>query len=717
MNHPLDGARWIAPSERAAAPIIRRLFHLEKDGPVRLTVTGLGFFEASVNGQRVDDAYFQPVFSDYEPRALKDTFYPSDQGMSHRIYYRVFDVTSLAHAGENELTLHLGGGWFVQEERVCEGHMSFGDRPKCIFALEAEGARILSDGTETWQDSDIVASNLYLGERHDPAAPKRQGQVILLPDPDTTLCEQTCPPDRCVRRIAPKLLGRVNGRDVYDVGENITGVVAIRSVPGYVGVVALRFAEEVNEDGSLNFDSSGALNYCASGVWQIMQDTFVCDGKARTFAPKFTWHGFRYFDVQGEIDGAEVWVIHADTPVTAEFDSDSEGLNHLFDAYLRGQLGNMHAGIPSDCPHRERLGYTGDGQVCAPTGMLLLDSREFYRKWIYDILDCQDAATGHVQHTAPFMGGGGGPGGWGCAIVIVPYHFWRQWGETAILKDAWNPMLRWIDFLLAHRTDGLVTSEIEGGWCLGDWCIPEEYRLPLPFVNTYYLIRSLRMMREMAPAVGHPEEIPALAALEQETLAALQRAYQPVYEAGIQGADAYASALGLQDAAVCAARYAKLGRFDTGFLGTDVLCDVLFGNGYADVAHRLLSSEERGSFLYQKRRGATTIWEHWDGCWPEDGRHSSHNHPMFGAAARQIFHGVLGIRQRDGSCGWAEAVIAPHLPADMQWAMGSILTPRGRIEVSLQRTDAGVLTTITVPRDIRAFFQNQLLPPGTSTVQ
>ena len=162
-----------------------------------------------------------------------------------------------------------------------------------------------------------------------------------------------------------------------------------------------------------------------------MEDVFVGDGATHTFAPQFVWHAFRYLEVTGPgVQSVSVAVVHADTPVTAAFECSSPELNWLFDAYVRTQLDNMHGGVPSDCPHRERLGYTGDGQVCAPAAMLMLDSRAFYRKWIRDIFDSQDKTTGHVNHTAPFAGGGGGPGGWGCAAVTVPYHFY---GSSVIL--------------------------------------------------------------------------------------------------------------------------------------------------------------------------------------------------------------------------------------------------------------------------------------------
>lgn len=690
MNQSLSDAQWIAPNQPAPCPIITRHFDSSCMREGTLHITGLGFFEAYFNGQKLDDCFFQPVVSDYEPRSFEKIKYPCKDKFSHRVYYKSYPVT--LREGENELVVHLGGGWYTQSERIAEGEMQYGASVKCRYVLEGEQFCVVSDGSETWQDSDIVFSNLFLGERHDPTAIKRSGPVVVLPDAEgVNWCEQIGAPDRLIRTIQPALLGERDGRKVYDAGENISGIVRVKTKEGFIGEVTLRFAEECDADGALDFASTGARYLCRSGVHQIMTDTFVADGKARVFAPKFTWHTFRYFDMVGECEQVEVLVIHADAAVTSSFSSDNEALNFLYDAFIRTQLNNMHGSIPSDCPHRERLGYTGDGQIAAPSAMLLMDSREFYRKWIYDILDCQGVNTGHVQHTAPFQGGGGGPGGWGCAIVLVPYAYWKQWGDKSLLRECFRPMQKWIAYLKAHMTDGLVTSEEEGGWCLGDWCTLEPTTLPEPFVNTFYFIKSVETVAQICEILQEEEEMEYFRQLGAASRVALVKAYYDSetghFCKGQQGADAFAAALGLQDVGVVAAHYEKLRHFDTGFLGTDVLCELLCEHGYVDTMVTCLSSEEMGSFLYMKRHGATTLWERWDG-------RESHCHPMFGAAVRQLFHGILGIQRP--FMGRIGTSLDPHLPKTMNWAEGSIRTPDGEISVRLERQADGVHCRRTV---------------------
>ncbi|MGM9626104.1 MAG: family 78 glycoside hydrolase catalytic domain [Eubacteriales bacterium] len=669
---PLSNAEWLAPDIPCPSPIISRVFHADKTEQAVLYVTGLGYFEARLNGKKLGCDLLSPNPTDYEPRDFRVITYPCRDRFTHRIYYKSFDLAGLLRDGENLLEIQLGGGWFVQNERIAEGEMSFGDRVKCIYSLAFSDRTIVSDGSETWQNSEIVYSNLFIGEIIDPNVRTETRRVTVQTHPDSVLCPEIGVPDREIRTIKPKKCGQI-----YDIGENVSGYVRIKTKPGYRGTITIRFSEE-QRNGALDLLSTGADYTCATGRPQIMTDTFICDGTERIFEPKFVWHCFRYFDIEGEFADAEAVVVHSDVAVTAGFESDSEGCNFLFDAYIRTELDSMHGSFPSDCPHRERLGYTGDGQITAPTAMLLLDSREFYRKWIRDILDCQDPDTGHIQHTAPFMGGGGGPGGWGSAVIIVPYHFWKNFGETDILREAYPAMEKWIGYLIAHSENSLVVREEEGGWCLGDWSTLDKCVLPEPLVNSYYLVRTLGMMREIADVIG---ERFVYDALEADTRIAIKQTYFTGDYDKSQGRLVYGAALGMVSADACADYYDSLGYFDTGFLATDILCELLFESGHGDVFGRLIEHDVPGTYLYMKRNGATTIWEWWHGS-------ASHCHPMFGAPARQLFNGILGIRPL--SPGFEEYEIKPQLPASMHYAKGFITTPRGKLTVEVRRTDDGI---------------------------
>ena len=712
MNQsPLSGAVWISPDPAVSSPVIRRTFAVSGPASAKLTVTGLGYFHATVNGRAVSADRFVPALSDVEPREFHDLAYPiHDTLTAHRTYYLSYDVTALLRSGENTLDIQLADGFYRQHERTCEGQFSFGERLRAIYALEltdAQGTRrILSDGSERWRASEIVYAALYLGETVDArlrsAEPDWQ-PVDVLPAPESELCPQTCPADRVVRVLHPVKLGKCGGRTVYDAGENVSGVVRVRTRGAAGETIRLRFAEVLGHDGALDFGTTGSGYVCErSQVPQIMADTFICGGGEQVFEPKFVWHAFRYFDAEGPVEDCEVLVIHTDVPVTSRFESGSEGMNWLYRTFLQTQLNNMHGGVPSDCPHRERLGYTGDGQVCAPAVMQLLDTKSFYKKWIRDIYDCQDVKGGHVQHTTPFMGGGGGPGGWGCAIVLVPYAYWKQYGETDVLSEGYEGMKKWAGYLARKCEDGLVVREEDGGWCLGDWCpLGKKVEIPAPLVNTAYFVKILDLLAEIAPAVGHAEDAASFRAQADEHRAAFERAYLDPstgsYAGGVQGADAYALWIGLggeRTAARLAEKYDALGHMDTGFLGTDILLEQLFRTGHASTAYRLLESDEPGSFLYMKRHGATTIWETWEGF-------ASHDHPMFGACARQLVESALGIRQTPASHGWEEIVIDPAFDPKVGFVRGSVMTPKGEISVRWEYVDGSPVLEYRVPDGVK----------------
>ncbi|MBE6811687.1 MAG: hypothetical protein E7523_02265 [Ruminococcaceae bacterium] len=707
--NPLKNALWIGADKNSVSPVFLRRFLYENCTKAELIITSCGFFEAKINGRNVTDNLFLPVVTDYEKRDMSKWSYPIFDTLTHRLYYYTFDITSLLNNGENTLTVQLGNGWYMQDERVAEGNMSFGDQLKtayCIrFYTQSGIVELHSDGTETYYDSEITYSNLFIGEVIDPASVTfEERQVTVYTAPETELCEAIGAPDKVIRTLCPELLGEKNGKKIYDVGENTSGLMRVTAKNKKGEKITIRFSEEVDEDGNLSFRSCGGAYTCTSGRKQIQEDTFICTGETYTFCPKFLWHAFRYFEIEGNFDDIEMLVIHADTAVTSTFDSGSEGLNFLYEAYVRSQLTNMHGSIPSDCPHRERLGYTGDGQVCAPAGMLLLDSKEFYRKWIQDILDCQCKISGHVQHTAPMMGGGGGPGGWGCAIVFVPWAFYKQFGEVQMLEKTYEPMRRWVQYLLTKCENNLIVREEDGGWCLGDWCTREKITLPEPFVNTCFFIKILRILCEIAEIIGKTEDIESYKKLINELETAVVANYKDKdgtsFCNGVQGADVYAVWAGLSDKeklADIAEKYNAMRYFDTGFIATDILCGLLTDNSYIDTFFNLIDSEEFGTYLYMKRRGATTVWENWNG-------NDSHNHPMFGASARYLFTGILGIRQAENSVAYNELVIAPQVPENLSFANGSLVLPCGKISVSFNKTENGIHFEIALPENKTADF-------------
>ena len=261
----------------------------------------------------------------------------------------------------------------------------------------------------------------------------------------------------------------------------------------------------------------------------------------------------------------------------------------------------MHTGMPSDCPHIERRGYTGDGQVTSHAAMTTLGVEELYRKWMQDIADSQDKISGHVQNTAPYTHAGGGPGGFSGAIVEIPYQFYRHYGDASVLAKYYPNMLRYFDYLDAHSECDLVTSDKKGEWCLGDWPVSTEIVLSLPFVNTYFYVKYLYRAINIAKVIGKEDDIPAFEEKIENKKKALMRSYfnynpeDSNFFGCRQGANAYMLDIGLGAKRTypnLIKYYERIGEYDTGIFGTEVLTRILFERACKrfDFRHHLLRS-------------------------------------------------------------------------------------------------------------------------------
>lgn len=639
-NLVFDDARWVSFGDESNAVIARCDFEIDSDLPSQLFVSGLGYCEIYINGANISDRVLAPAWTNYIKSDTENLNYPIYDTMTNRILYEKFDIARFVHKGKNTIVFHIGGGWFAQNESRNEGVKRYGKPMLCFKITEGSKTVAVSGNTVKYKKSFITRSNIYFGEEHDARLGgydfsditdgetyKKYADVIE--SPVSFLCEQNCPADKIISVSYPKCIFKKGDYAIYDIGENISGYPVVEFTENHRDEeCTMRFAEELNEDGSLNFDSTG-------GSFRIQRARFVHDGKCKEYYPHFTWHAARYFEVTGNVAVKEYRCVHTDIKKTVDFKSSDDTLQWIFDAYIRTQLNNIHGCIPSDCPHRERLGYTGDGQLTADAVMTCFDAENMYRKWMHDIADCQDIYNGHVQHTAPFYGGGGGPGGWGCAIVAVPYTFYKHYGDVSVLKEYYPNMLLYLNYMQSRCENGLVVREEPDGWCLGDWCSPRNKNLiPKPFVNTYFYIKSLKMTVETAKIIGEPYgELEKR--LEEEKTALLENYFDTesgTFCGSAEAADAYGFDIGLGNEKTLKAivdKYDKLGEFDTGIFGTDILIRVLCENGHKDLAFKLLTSKKENSFYNMKKHGATTLWENWNG-------ESSHSHPMFGAVVAYI---------------------------------------------------------------------------------
>ena len=702
----LEGLDWLGFDTDKEAVLFRSDFALPED-TVRVTADILthGFFEAWLGGERISDDLYVPAWTNYNKQDFSKIHFPNFDTYCYRSFFMRYDLTALAKEGKNAFALHIGDGWYGQWECENEGMLPYGEKKVCFkITVETKDGKTMtfsSNDGGVFRPSFITRTSMYFGETHDYRQKPEDFFTCALDDPAcrpakkvgkpyTLVQRQFCPPDRVLRRITdPTELWSFGDRKIYDLGENVAGFAVLRFAEnaGRGDVVRVRYAENLGEDGSLNFHSTGGTN-------RLSVDEFRSSGnREQLLYPRFLWHAGRYVEVTGRADFVCFCVAASDVPLTAAFKSSDPLLNWLFEAYTRTQTSNIHTCVPSDCPHRERLGYTGDGQLTAAAVMTVFDAKALYRKWMRDIADCQDLENGHVPHTAPFYGGGGGPGGWGCAIAEVPYRYWKFYGDDGVAETYYPHMKQYLGYLASRCDDHIVMREEPDGWCLGDWCTPYNHTqgilIPEPFVNTYFYLRSLRQTMEIAQLVGAEADLPELQKTEQTVTDAFLRHFFDAatgsFCGGVCGADAFALDLGLGDERTLqnlVRRYRESGTFDTGIFGTPLVVKVLFEHGFANDAYRLLTNKGPVSFRHMMESGATTLWEEWFNEY-------SSSHPMFGAVVEFLFCFLLGIRQPKDGAGFETVLIEPCAVTDLDWAEGSVTLGGKRIHV---RVEHGKLT-------------------------
>ncbi len=706
-----DLCGWYGFSDEIEAAFVRKTFECENIKSAKVQFVSLGFCEPYFNGRKLTEYKFIPAWTNYEKRDLSGASYPIRDVMTHRCYFLEYDISDLVNNGKNVFSLHIGNGWYGQHEQKAENMPPYGKIGYCIkITLVDENGNekiIVSDGSEKYSGSYIVRQSLYLNETVDGRLFDENVHNTDFDDsawlnpikknaPETVIDKQDFPGDKIKYTLNPTLLFEKDGRKMYDVGKNVSGLAVIKFCEdAEIGAEArVSFCEKINDDGTLWLRSTG-------GDWRKQDDLFINGKNNCPMTTTFTWRAGRYVEIVGNAELVQFDVVNSDVECTSEFVSDNETLNWLYEAYVNTQSNNVHSFVPSDCPHRERLGYTGDGQLCSAAVMTLYDGQDLYRKWIQDVADSQDIYNGHVQHTAPFYGGGGGPGGWGGAMAIVPYHFYKFYKDSALLEKYYPAILAYIDYMEKHSDDGIVVREEEGGWCLGDWCAPNnDNQIPEKFVNTYYMIKTLLIAIESAEVLGKNDDISML----EEKLIFVQNAFMREFFdeetgsflGGVQGTDAYAVDINMGDERTLenlVKKYSEIKTFDTGIFGTDLVTRVLFENGYGELAYTLLTNEGEISFYNMKKQGATTLWENWDGC-------DSHSHPMFGAVCEYLFKYILGIRQPENSYGYEKVIIDPAKIPGLN-VKGSITTVRGKISVEVKYTDGVQSVKFNIPENIQ----------------
>lgn len=653
-------AKWLSIPADVYGAYTRSHFHIPKSAEGKraiLRIVGLGYFRPYINGYALSEELYLTPFSDYCERDLRHTFRFVENTHRHSIYYNEFDITNLVndYGKENLLFCELGCGWFKNNDRYCEGDFSFSKNLMLLFEVLVDGEVVAySDENTLWHDNGIVKEGLYTGMTFDFSKEIADAHSVLCnesswyhadtaADLSSKLIKNDCKGDRILGYIEPRLIISGEGYAVYDCDINTVGYFTCKASDEQ-GRITVEYAELCGENDILGMYET------IPGFEQSQIDTYLHVPQGANCAPRFTWYGFRYVKVTGDVEDCKVVCTGTKIEELTSFRSSDPVLNWYEKTAKHSLVTNFHMGLITDCPHREKYPYTGDGSLVSKTMMFNYGIRAEYRKWLWDMEDAQ-RSTGMIPNTVPNMGGGGGPGAWGSACILVAWNYYQMYGDKSVLADHFRMMKRYLKGLIKMTVNGIVCGDRERTPFLGDWSFPVGHMLPEEFVNTYYLIKCLQVYKEICSVIDKPFESDLAMDLASVQTAWKKAYFNPETGSFLNGncaADAFAVDVGLGDdrtAKNLVAKYSKMNRFDTGIFGTELLFSVLERLGESQVIYDLLSTKEYPSFGHWKEQGATTLWEDWNGeFFTSPGTISSRNHAMYAASQPYLYSALAGIK-------------------------------------------------------------------------
>ena len=687
----------------------------------RLYVTALGSYRAFLNGARVGEDILTPGWTDY----------------SKHVQYQTYDVTRLLKKGENVVAAVVGDGWYGSGLGWKLQRYLFGPPPsRLLLQLELT----FSDGTKqtvvtdnTWRASlgAIRSSEIYAGETYDArlAVPfstvsfrdTTWPQAQMEPAPQGSLVAQRDPAIRESETVQPKqVTSPAPGVYVYDLGQNISGWVRLQ-VHGPEGTaVRLRFAEILKPDGNIYRDN---LRSAAA------TDTYILRGKGKEeYQPSFTYHGFRYVEVSGypgkpPDDAITGIAIHTALPETGSFETSSELVNQLWRNILWGQRDNL-VSIPTDCPQRdERLGWMADAQIFWRTASFNMNMASFTNKWMMDVRDAQSPNGAFSDVSPRVVDMADGAPAWGDAGIIVPWNTWQQFGDLRIVSENWDAMKAWLTYVRQGNPD--FTWENHRNNDFGDW-VPANSTTPKDLLATAFWAYDAELMSQMAEALGKHSEAAEYKDLYGKIKTAFVQKFvkdDDTVGNGSQTSYVLALYMGLLPNHLRAPAADHLAHdiesrdwhLSTGFAGTSLLMPALSGNGKNDVAYRLLLNDTYPSWGYMIRKGATTMWERWNGD-TGDPAMNSYNHYAFGAVGEWLYRTVGGINPDPALPGFKKIIIHPRPDSRLSHSFASYDSPYGKISTDwTMRPGEPFTLKVTIPANTSARVYLPAKPGGQIT--
>lgn len=700
--------------QAAPSPLFRKQFTLGKDvRHAALYISGLGFYEAYLNGAKVGDHVLDPAFTRYDRACL----------------YAAYDVTAQVNKGDNAIGVMLGNGWYNMFSRAAWNfdRAPWRDQPKMLAQLRVEyadgtTAYIVSD--ESWKASTgpVVLDGIRQGEVYDARREKDGWATVGYDDsgwsnpsvvspPKGTLRAQMTPPIRVTETLlAAKRTQPRPGVFVFDLGQNIAGWAQLK-VSGPAGTkVQLRYGERLNSDGTV--DQRDIKTHTYEEVFHT--DVYILKGQGQeVWEPRFAYYGFQYVEVTGypgtpPMDAIVGRVVNTDFAQTGRFRSSSELLNQMHHCILWAYRGN-YVGYPMDCPHREKNGWTGDAHLAVEQAMYNWAAGGAYTKWLEDIKD-EQRESGELPGIVPTGGWGyhwGNGPAWDSAYLIIPWEMYRYYGDKRILETHFDRFKRYVDYLTSRADNHIIN------FGLNDWA-PADTTTPTDITSTAFYYLDVMITANAADVLGHADDARIYRALADQIKQAFHKHFYKgdgVYSVGSQTALSFPLYCGLVPESERANVMAKLldairvrgNHIDTGILGAKAIFNVLSENGAHETAYRMITNPTEPSYAYWMQQGATTFWEFWSGA-------ESQNHIMYGDIGAWFYKNLAGINldmQTPEHTAFKHFILRPRLLDDltevdvsyesMRGTIGSAWTISGDSFVWSVRVPANTTATIYVP--------------------
>jgi alpha-L-rhamnosidase len=708
------GAQWIArttDTNANPAPLLRRAFLLNgRVKRARAYVCGLGYYELYLNGRKVGDHLLDPGYTRYDRRAL----------------YVTYDVTDGLKRGANAVGVILGNGWFnCHTKAVWDFHQApWRAAPKLLLQLRVDYAdgrteTIVSDDSWKCATGPIIFDSIYGGETYDARLEKPGWATAdyddsnwepakLVEAPAGRLAAQMMPPIKIHETLQPARLTEPKpGVLIFDIGQNLAGMAQL-TVSGPAGTrVRMRYGERLLPDGTLDTRDIEQHVKKLGQEQQYQTDTYILKGSAsETWRSRFTYHGFQYVEVTGfpgkpALDSLHAQFIHSAVPKAGDFACSNPLLNRIQRAARWSFLSNLQ-GIPTDCPHREKNGWTGDAQLACEQAQFNFFPAPVHQKWINDLGD-EQKPTGQLPGIVPTSGWGyawGNGPAWDSAFLLIPYYEYLFYGDTENFRRHYDGMKGYVDYLTTRAEDGIVKIG------LNDWA-PWKTQTEAGITDTAYYYVDASIVALAGRLLGKQADAEKYTSLATAIKAAFnKRFFQPetgLYDNGSQTALSCALCQGLVEpenkarvlANLVAAVQKANNHIDTGILGAKYLLNALLENGRADVAYRIVAQKDQPSWGWWLEQGATTLWEQWNGT-------ESRNHIMFGDVSAWFYKALAGIQADLQSPGFKHFYVTPHVVGDLTSARGEYNSIRGKILSDWQLTNGEFRLRLTVPANSTA---------------